>query len=86
MFKGKQMVISIIYLSAYYIFALPIGLSLAFKFNFGLIGLWSGVTIASILMAIGIFTVVITTDWEWEVEECNRRMKVDLLEDEVLEV
>jgi hypothetical protein len=37
-------------------------------------------------MGIGIFTAVITTNWEWEVEECKRRIKVDSLEDEVLEV
>ncbi|PKK61324.1 MATE efflux family protein [Rhizophagus irregularis] len=84
--QGRQKVISIIYLSAYYKFALPVGLLLAFKFNFELVGLWSGVTGGSILMGIGIFTAVITTNWEWEVEECKRRIKVDSLEDEVLEV
>ncbi|CAI2164149.1 16991_t:CDS:2 [Funneliformis geosporum] len=81
---GKQKIISIIYLSAYYIFALPVGLLLAFKFNFGLIGLWSGVTLASILMGIGIFSVVITTNWEWEVEECRKRIRSDLLEEEIV--
>ncbi|CAG8505765.1 3321_t:CDS:2 [Funneliformis mosseae] len=81
---GKQKIISIIYLSAYYIFALPIGLLLAFKFNLGLIGLWSGVTLASILMGCSIFAVVITTNWEWEVVECSRRIRSDLLEEEVI--
>lgn len=84
--QGRQKTISLIYLSAYYKFALPVGLLLAFKFNFGLIGLWSGVTGGSMLMGIGIFIAVITTNWEWEVEECKRRVKVDSLEDEVLEV
>ncbi|GES81982.1 MATE efflux family protein [Rhizophagus clarus] len=84
--QGRQKTISIIYLSAYYKFALPVGLLLAFKFNYELFGLWSGVTGGSILMGIGIFTAVITTNWEWEVEECKRRIKVDSLEDEILEV
>ncbi|RIA90791.1 mate-domain-containing protein [Glomus cerebriforme] len=84
--QGRQKIISIIYISAYYKFALPIGLLLAFKFNFGLIGLWSGVTSGSILMGIGIFTAVTTTNWEREFEKCKRRTKSNSLEDEVLDV
>ncbi|CAG8528697.1 14937_t:CDS:2 [Acaulospora morrowiae] len=81
--QGRQKVVAAIYLSAYYLIALPLGLILAFKFNSGLSGLWWSVTCASINMGIGIFIAVSVTDWNLEVNNCLERMNISLRDEEV---
>ncbi|CAG8561462.1 4914_t:CDS:2 [Cetraspora pellucida] len=79
--QGRLKMVAAIFLPAFYLIGLPLGLMFAFEFNMGLKGLWSGVTCASISMAIGIFLAVSMTDWRWEVEECHRRVKNELIDD-----
>ncbi|KAG9304309.1 hypothetical protein G9A89_019871 [Geosiphon pyriformis] len=73
--QGRQKIGAIFNLFGYYLAALPLGLSLAFKYGFGLKGLWLGLTLASFLIALGTFWAVITTNWNWEVAKCQRRKK-----------
>ncbi|CAG8573495.1 7506_t:CDS:2 [Dentiscutata heterogama] len=84
--QGRLKMVAAIFLPAFYLIGLPLGLMFAFKFNMGLKGLWTGVTCASISMAIGIFLAVSTTDWNWEVEECCRRVKDELIVDDAGEL
>ncbi|CAG8843334.1 33517_t:CDS:2, partial [Gigaspora margarita] len=77
--QGRLKTVAAIFLPAFYLIGLPLGLMFAFKFNMGLKGLWTGVTCASISMAVGIFMAVSMTDWKLEVEECNRRIKSELI-------
>ncbi|CAG8581601.1 3595_t:CDS:2 [Acaulospora colombiana] len=81
--QGRQKIVAMIYLSAYYLIAFPLGIALTFVFNLGLEGLWWSVTCASLNMGIGIFAAVSMTDWNLEVENCLKRVG---LRDEVVNV
>ncbi|CAG8497508.1 14035_t:CDS:2, partial [Ambispora leptoticha] len=74
--QGRQKLGAICNLAGYYLVALPLGLSLAFKYNLGLKGVWIGLTCASYLVSSAICWAIINTDWKWEVEECRRRIKI----------
>ncbi|CAG8597981.1 2212_t:CDS:2 [Racocetra fulgida] len=84
--QGRLKTVAAIFLPAFYLIGLPLGLMSAFEFNMGLKGLWSGVTCASICMSIGIVLAVSMTDWSWEVEECHRRVKNELIDEDVGEL
>ncbi|CAG8677649.1 23003_t:CDS:2 [Dentiscutata erythropus] len=84
--QGRLKIVAAIFLPAFYLIGLPLGLMFAFKFSMGLKGLWTGVTCASISMAVGIFLAVSMTDWKWEVEECFRRVKSELIVDDAGEL
>ncbi|CAG8531125.1 757_t:CDS:2 [Scutellospora calospora] len=83
--QGRLKMVAAIFLPAFYLIGLPLGLIFSFKLNMGLKGLWLGVTCASISMAIGIFLAVSMTDWRWEIEECHRRIKIELIDDRIVE-
>ncbi|CAG8444347.1 9244_t:CDS:2 [Ambispora gerdemannii] len=74
--QGRQKLGAIFNLTGYYLVALPLGLSLTFKYSYGLKGLWIGLTCASYLVSFAVFWAIINTDWKWEVEECRRRIKI----------
>ncbi|EIN06499.1 MATE efflux family protein [Punctularia strigosozonata HHB-11173 SS5] len=74
--QGRQHLGALFNIVAYYVLALPLGITLAFKGGRGLEGLWVGQVIALFLVGIGEYGVVwLGTDWDREVargEERNR--------------
>ncbi|KAI0061883.1 MOP flippase [Artomyces pyxidatus] len=71
---GRQHLGALFNLIAYYILALPLGLSLAFNSHYGLRGLWIGQVVALFIIGLGEYGVVLLgTDWEEEVRKgCER--------------
>lgn len=61
--QGRQKISGIINLVAYYVFALPMGLSLAFNANWGLSGLWTGVCVALLIVSSFQTWYVVSADW-----------------------
>jgi MATE family multidrug resistance protein len=49
--KGQQNVGAVLNLAGYYIIGIPVGLVLAFHASMGIYGLWTGLTIALVLIA-----------------------------------
>jgi Na+-driven multidrug efflux pump len=47
----------------YYAFGLPLALSLAFSYDYGVIGLWYGFTAASALLDLGYLFIIVCCDW-----------------------
>ncbi|CAA7265227.1 unnamed protein product [Cyclocybe aegerita] len=82
--QGRQHLGALFNLFAYYVLALPMGITMGFhaKLNLGLQGLWIGQVVALFIVGIGEYCVVwLVTDWDLEVkkgiernrEEANRR-------------
>ncbi|KIJ33203.1 hypothetical protein M422DRAFT_264926 [Sphaerobolus stellatus SS14] len=68
--QGRQHLGAAFNLVAYYVLALPLGISLAFKFGQGLSGLWIGQVVALFIVGIGEYVAVWRfTDWEEEVRK-----------------
>lgn len=56
---------------AYYLIGLPLALILTFKFNFGLIGLWSGMLVGQLLIAGIVCWLILRTDWDRQVKKAR---------------
>jgi MATE family multidrug resistance protein len=74
---GRQSVAAWINLIAYYCIALPFGFYLTFNSHWALSGLWSGLTIALFLVAIGEAIFLNSVDWHAEVRKAQERIKAD---------
>jgi len=75
--RGKQMLGTMINISAYYCLGFPIGLWLTFKHGWGLFGLWWGLTIAMTWVVILGTYLCQTTDWKKEVAKVMARLEAD---------
>ena len=70
---------------AYYILALPLGITLAFlpRFRLGLQGLWVGQVVALFIVGLGEYGVVwLGTDWEKEVQRGMERIRAEAKQSE----
>ncbi|KAJ3485634.1 hypothetical protein NLI96_g4836 [Meripilus lineatus] len=77
--QGKQFTGALLNLSAYYIIGIPFGIWLAFKWHFGLHGLWVGLTLSLIYAStIGVM-ICLRTDWDREVQKVRKRLEADKL-------
>ncbi|KAG1823134.1 MATE efflux family protein [Suillus variegatus] len=89
--QGKQHLGAVFNLVAYYILALPIGITLAFKTDLGLQGLWIGQVIGLFTVGLSEYGVVwLGTNWDREIqkgikrnaEEAKRRMLAERIRQE----
>ncbi|PPQ68387.1 hypothetical protein CVT25_007925 [Psilocybe cyanescens] len=74
--QGRQHLGALFNIIAYYVLALPMGITMAFhpKINLGLQGLWIGQVVALFLVGIGEYCVVwLGTDWNLEVAKGMER-------------
>ncbi|PPQ74024.1 hypothetical protein CVT24_012620 [Panaeolus cyanescens] len=74
--QGRQHLGALFNLVAYYVLALPMGITLAFhsSFHLGLQGLWIGQVVALFIVGIGEYCVVwLGTDWDEEVRKSIKR-------------
>lgn len=59
---------------AYYVIAMPFSATAAFVFGWELLGLWSGVALALLFVAILETTIVLKTDWTKVVADAKARI------------
>lgn len=72
--QGRQHLGALFNIIAYYVLALPMGISLAFLTDLKLQGLWIGQVVALSLVGMGLYTVVWKgTNWEKEVQKAVER-------------
>ncbi|ELU44302.1 multidrug/Oligosaccharidyl-lipid/Polysaccharide flippase [Rhizoctonia solani AG-1 IA] len=72
--RGKLAFGAIVNMLSYYVFGIPVGISLAFWANFGLAGLWMGLSAAMFCSAIVSIAAVCVTDWDREVAKTRARL------------
>ncbi|OLL24415.1 putative transporter [Neolecta irregularis DAH-3] len=70
---GKQKIGG--YIVAYYLLAMPVGLSLTFKLHWDLLGLWTGMLHALTLVVVVEMIVIFRTDWQRQADEATERME-----------
>ncbi|KAJ7138459.1 MATE efflux family protein [Mycena crocata] len=75
--KGKQMTGALLNLSAYYIIGIPFGAWLAFNCDFGLHGLWIGLTVSLVYCAVFGTMLCVRTDWDHEVRKVLARINAE---------
>lgn len=61
---------------AYYIIAMPFSATTALVFGWELLGLWSGVAIALLVVAILETTIVLRTDWKKVAADAKARISM----------
>ncbi|KAJ7669264.1 MATE efflux family protein [Mycena polygramma] len=75
--KGKQMTGALLNLSAYYIIGIPFGAWLAFNCDYGLHGLWIGLTVSLVYCAVFGTLLCVRTDWDHEVQKVAARINAE---------
>ncbi|CAG8783379.1 1643_t:CDS:2 [Cetraspora pellucida] len=75
--QGRQNIGALLNTPGYFFVGIPIGILAAFKFKYGLRGLWIGEMICSFIVCIILIIIICRTDWQRQLEECKKRMKKD---------
>ncbi|KIK65104.1 hypothetical protein GYMLUDRAFT_240421 [Collybiopsis luxurians FD-317 M1] len=71
--QGRQHLGAMFNFIAYYILALPLGISLAFRINYGLKGLWIGQVVGLTIVGLCEYGAIYYSDWNREVEKGIQR-------------
>ncbi|XP_040043366.2 multidrug and toxin extrusion protein 1 [Gasterosteus aculeatus] len=78
---GKQLVGALCNLVGFYFIGCPIGVSLMFAANMGIVGLWIGLTICVLVQSIFFVTFVFKLDWKKAAEEALARAGIQVKEE-----
>ncbi|KAL2484507.1 root hair specific 2 [Abeliophyllum distichum] len=68
---GWQAIVAYVNIACYYLFGIPLGLVLGFKVNWGVQGIWYGMTAGTILQTLILFWLVYRTNWNKEEKGCR---------------
>lgn len=72
---GKQHVVACFNIVSYYLIGLPFGLYMTSQYNWGLIGIWSGVVISGVVKSIGEGIIILFyIDWQQECLNAAKRI------------
>ncbi|KAL2344386.1 hypothetical protein Fmac_005671 [Flemingia macrophylla] len=72
---GWQTVVAYVNIACYYLFGIPLGLILGYIFDFGVLGIWSGMLAGTVLQTGVLFFMVYKTDWNKEASLAEHRIK-----------
>ncbi|XP_054823286.1 protein DETOXIFICATION 29-like [Prosopis cineraria] len=72
---GWQAIVAYVNIACYYLFGIPLALLLGFKFDLGVIGIWSGMLSGTILQTIVLTIMVWKTNWNKEASLAEDRIK-----------
>jgi len=75
--RGSQSLGALLNFICYYIIGIPLGLILAFAYDFALYGLWIGVSVALLVGSPISVIIVLLTDWNREIERVQARLAED---------
>ncbi|XP_042341679.1 multidrug and toxin extrusion protein 1-like [Plectropomus leopardus] len=78
---GKQMIGALCNLVGYYFIGFPIGVSLMFAANMGIVGLWTGLTICVVMQSVFFITFLSKLNWKKAAEEALLRAGVQIKEE-----
>ncbi|TMW91013.1 hypothetical protein EJD97_014918 [Solanum chilense] len=72
---GWQGLVAYINLGSYYVFGIPLGYTLGYVANFGVVGLWGGMIAGLALQTLLLSFVLYRIDWNKEVEQSAERLR-----------
>ncbi|CAN1348988.1 Protein DETOXIFICATION 33 [Linum perenne] len=72
---GWQFQVALVNIVCYYVFGLPIGAVLGYKFDFGVKGIWSGMLIGIILQIVFLLYIIYKTNWQKEAADAEERVR-----------
>uniref|UniRef100_A0ACD5ZW36 Uncharacterized protein n=1 Tax=Avena sativa TaxID=4498 RepID=A0ACD5ZW36_AVESA len=72
---GWQGLVAYINLGCYYVFGLPLGYLLGYKFNYGVGGIWAGMLCGVALQTLILLVIVWRTDWNAEAALTSSRVE-----------
>ncbi|KAI3745380.1 hypothetical protein L1987_58491 [Smallanthus sonchifolius] len=72
---GWQAFVAYVNIGCYYVVGVPLGSLLAFKFDLGAKGIWSGMIGGMTMQTVILLWVTFRTDWNIEVEKARNRVK-----------
>ncbi|KAM9450580.1 multidrug and toxin extrusion protein 1-like [Clarias gariepinus] len=80
---GKQLLGALCILAGYYLVGFPLGVSLMFVLNMGIIGLWSGFFVCLVLQSLFFLILIYKLDWKRATEQARKRAGVQTPEPKV---
>lgn len=72
---GWQAVIAYINIACYYIFGIPLGLTLGFAADWGIMGIWIGMLTGTVVQTLILFLICYRTNWDKEASMADKRIK-----------
>ncbi|XP_076912278.1 protein DETOXIFICATION 29-like [Bidens hawaiensis] len=72
---GWQSIIAYINVACYYIFGIPLGLTLGFLANLGIMGIWIGMMTGTVVQTLILFFICYRTNWDKEASLADKRIK-----------
>ncbi|CAA3006161.1 DETOXIFICATION 33-like [Olea europaea subsp. europaea] len=72
---GWQFTVALINIVCYYVFGLPLGALLGFKFNLGVKGIWSGMLAGCLLQTVVLIMQILRANWTKEALQAEERVK-----------
>ncbi|CAL1404905.1 unnamed protein product [Linum trigynum] len=72
---GWQGLVAYINVFCYYVFGVPLGFLLGYKFDLGVAGIWGGMIAGAVLQTLILLFILYKTNWNKEVEQSTERMK-----------
>ncbi|ERN17619.1 hypothetical protein AMTRI_Chr13g125340 [Amborella trichopoda] len=72
---GWQTLVAFVNVGCYYLFGLPIGALLGYKFKLGVKGIWSGMVVGCVLQTLILIFITIRTNWEKEACQAKDRIR-----------
>ncbi|KAK1436536.1 hypothetical protein QVD17_02317 [Tagetes erecta] len=83
---GWQAVIAYINIACYYIFGIPLGLTLGFLADLGIMGIWIGMLTGTVVQTLILFLICYRTNWDKEASLADKRIKEWSGQTDVVEV
>ncbi|XP_077233581.1 protein DETOXIFICATION 33-like isoform X2 [Tasmannia lanceolata] len=72
---GWQSLVAFINIGCYYLFGVPIGAILGYKFKLGTMGIWSGMLVGTLTQTIILLFISFRTNWEKEALRAEERIR-----------
>lgn len=64
---GWQLSVALVNAACYYLFGLPLGALLGYKFKLRAQGIWTGILAGCLLQTVVLMVIVLRTNWQKEV-------------------
>ncbi|KAF5205221.1 Detoxification-like protein, partial [Thalictrum thalictroides] len=68
---GWQALVAYVNIVCYYVFGVPLGLILGYKFDFGVMGIWIGMISGTVVQTVILFFLTYRTNWKKEAKDAK---------------